>query len=318
MNYIKQLSNSIILCFIASVSNCQPFTKAITIVSQNDSYLFTGQDRYYTGGLLIKFDKRIKATNKYIKTTRWELGQLIFTPYSGFAPVQELHDRPFAGALFLKKTNTYSFSARKILSVSAMTGVIGPASYAQQTQIKLHKLLHFYQPAGWEYQIKNEPGIGIGADYSWLLASDVKFDISVTHSLNLSNIFSNVGTSIMFRVGKLAPGFLNTRFFNPVLSTKKVLSECFLFIEMGEKYILYDATIDGLLFTKNGSTNFQIVPFIFSVNPGIFYCKNRWAVSYSAIFSTREVKKSVYAAHQFGSISLIYHFPSYLNHSINK
>jgi hypothetical protein len=38
-------------------------------------------------------------------------------------------------------------------------GVVGPASFAEQTQKRIHEIVNADEPRGWNTQLKNEPGV---------------------------------------------------------------------------------------------------------------------------------------------------------------
>jgi len=40
-------------------------------------------------------------------------------------------------------------------------GIVGPASFAEETQSLVHELLASQRPNGWDNQLKNEPGLAI-------------------------------------------------------------------------------------------------------------------------------------------------------------
>jgi len=295
--------------FIVLVVKGQQYKKAISISSQNDAYLLGKQDRYYTNGLFFQFDTKVDSKKSFHKATRWELGQMIFTAFSGAVPLLIKQDRPFAGYLFIKKTNTYFFTTKKMLGVSLTAGVLGPSSYAKETVTLIHRVFNLYKPDGWQHQIPNEVAIGSGGVYTWLLKENENADIALEHTANLSNVFSNAGTAVVFRAGKFDKGLLNTRFFNPVITGKANNGECFLYLKIKGQYILYDATIQGRLFHKGEQEYFDKEPFIASVEPGLFLSKNRLSVNCFAMISSRQVKNSKYAKQQYGSITLSYHFP---------
>jgi lipid A 3-O-deacylase len=98
---------SLFLVFKARISNAQEssYKSEFGFISDNDSYLAQGQDRYYTNGLFLKFRSALDQSalkNPRLNKVIWELeaGQKMFNPQTGSILDPAFIDRPFAAYLY--------------------------------------------------------------------------------------------------------------------------------------------------------------------------------------------------------------------------
>jgi hypothetical protein len=153
----------------------------ISLYFENDT--FVGTDRNYTSGVKIgwssadlsKFSDSAVAKpvlpaleaapfineSSYQKNLLLALGQNIYTPNDTQATTLIPNDRPYAGWLYLGAGVVWK-NAKVRNSVVLEMGVVGPWSFAQETQRLAHDLIHTDHPLGWDNQIHNEFGaVGI-------------------------------------------------------------------------------------------------------------------------------------------------------------
>ncbi|WP_129714465.1 lipid A deacylase LpxR family protein [Pedobacter sp. SYP-B3415] len=285
--------------------------------SDNDAYLFYGQDRYYTNGLYIHFrhasdqEKAGQKTEKRI----WEFsaGQGMYNPVSGYSPLAERQDRPFAGYLYAGAALSQLYKNESALKLGLQAGVIGPSALGRQAQELLHKIVGFYEIRGWEYQIRDEATLNLSANYTRLLyrPEDADFDISAEGYANLGNVFSGAGVSAVFRAGRINQLF-NSAYLQATISNhaqQKPLhqTEFYLYIKPQLNFVAYDATIQGGLFSDNNPVIFGAKPLVFAQQLGVNYSSRRFTAEFGLTFKSREVKSPA-RPHQYGSISLYYRF----------
>jgi lipid A 3-O-deacylase len=313
---MKKILSIILLCFCVGFAKAQSFKNEFGFKSENDAYLATLNDRYYTNGLFIYFRRALNtdnATNNIEKKTyEISVGQKMYTPYWGSVPLKEDQDRPFAGYLYAGGSYSVFYKNESVLKTSAEIGFVGPKSLAQDAQKFLHKTVGFYSPAGWEYQIKNELALNLSANYSKLLlrSDDNIVDLSGQAYANLGTTFSGLGGSVLFRAGKLNQLF-NSSYHNAVIGNSKTArlnkSELFFYAKPQLNFVAYDATIQGSLFNNNSPVTFGVKPIVFEQQLGINYSTQRFTADFSVIFKTKEVK-SIAKAQNYGSASLYYRF----------
>lgn len=311
----------LLLTFTAASVFAQNHRNEFGIQTDNDSYLAQKSDRYYTDGLFFYFNHALKikgtdSTSLRNKVLGFELGQKIFNPQGGNIQGPEYVDRPFAGYLYIGSTLNYLFKNESNIKIGGQLGVVGPASFAKQTQTYVHKTFGFYTPVGWQYQIQNDVELNLSVQYNKLLARAAGADVSLISYANLGNGFTGAGLGPLFRLGKF------NQLFNSV-STQSTVSannaitpltrhELFLYYKPQFNYIAYDATIQGSLFKKHnqpGTNEVVLTPehLMFSNQIGLAYTSNRWVLNAAATFHTKDATLMI-RPHQWGSVTALYRF----------
>ncbi|MCZ4244758.1 lipid A deacylase LpxR family protein [Pedobacter punctiformis] len=313
---MKSILSSLFIIFISLSVNAQSFKNEFGFKTENDAYLATLNDRYYTNGLFIYFRSALnpeKFSDKIEKKIyEISLGQKMYTPYWGSVPNKEDQDRPFAGYLYAGGAYSIFYKKETVLKLSAEIGMIGPSSLARNAQKFLHQTVGFYAPAGWDYQIKNDCALNLAGNYSKLLyrSTDNIIDFSGQGYANLGTTFSGLGTSILFRAGKLNQLF-NSAYHNAVIGESKTKnlnkSEFFFYLKPQLNVVAYDATIQGSLFNHNSPVTFGVKPIVFEQQFGLNYSSKRFTADFNVIFKTKEVESAA-KAQNYGGLSLYYRF----------
>ena len=305
------------LLFFSSFAYSQSFKNEIGFKSDNDSYLAQGSDRYYTNGLFVYFrhatdQQKLKAGLEK-KTYEISAGQMMFNPYSGYAPDPAKQDRPFAGYLYAGGTMNWFYSDESIISAGAQIGTTGKNSLGEAGQKLLHKTFGFYDVGGWDYQIKNELTVNLSAQYTKLLTRTAgnAVEFSFEGYANLGTTFSGVGAGLLFRTGNLNQLF-NSAYTHAVTGnnakTKSLVKrEMFFYAKPQLNIVAYDATIQGSMFNNNSPVTFNQKPVVFAQQLGIDYSVDRFTADFGVLFKTKEIK-SVARAHQWGSVTVSYRF----------
>jgi lipid A 3-O-deacylase len=285
--------------------------------SDNDAYLFYGQDRYYTNGLMLYFrhaTDQNKLGEKLEKFT-YEItaGQKMFNPQGGNAAKISVQDRPFAGYLYAGASANFFYKKESILKTSLELGTVGPRSLGEDAQKLLHSVVGFYEIDGWQYQIKNEYTANLSLQYTRLLHRSEydRIDFSVEGYANVGTTFNGAGVGILMRTGNInqlfQTAYTNSTIGTRLKSAKLVTSEAFFYAKPQLNYVAYDATIQGSLFNDNSPVTFKTKPIVFAQQLGFNYSNQRFTFDFGLVFKTKEVK-SVARAHQYGSISMFYRF----------
>lgn len=304
---------------VSSFSQKRNYRNEFGFRSDNDAYLFYGQDRYYTNGLFITFRHAIKMPENETKETIkkiWEIeaGQYMYNPQSGSVPDITYVDRPFTAYLYGGFRFSWLKRNEQVIRLSIEGGTIGPAALGEDAQKLLHKLVGFYPPDGWQYQLNNAPAINSALDYTRLISkTGEKTDLSFNGYAHLGTTFSGAGAGVLFRAGNIGKLFnsasTNSRISNNI-SDSVPQKEIFFYMQPQLHFIAYDATIEGGMFNDDkGPVTFTPNRLAFSQELGVKYAEKRWTASFSLIFRTREISTQVHA-HQYGSIGLYYRFDS--------
>ncbi|CAN5508609.1 lipid A deacylase LpxR family protein [soil metagenome] len=312
----------LMICLLATVAaSAQTHSNEIGLQVDNDSFLAQGSDRYYTNGAFLYYRHAltINTTAHPLlanKVLGFEVGQKLFNPQSGYVPGPQYVDRPFAGYLYAGANLNFLYKNESNLKLSAQLGVVGPASGGEEAQKFIHDTFGFYTLGGWQYQIKNDAELNLGAEYNKLIARASWIDVTAGAYANLGNGFTGAGIGPLLRAGNF------NQLFNSV-STQSTVSkggqvaplhkhELFFYYKPQLNYVLYDATIQGGLFDNhNDPYNQEITldkkPLIFSQQFGIAYSGERFVFDVNAIFHTKDVKEMI-RSHQWGSVTMLYKF----------
>lgn len=296
----------------------QEYTQEFGIRSDNDAYLWYGQDRYYTNGLFLFYRKALdqrKISNTKLEKAVYEVsvGQQMYTPFSGYVPERELQDRPFAGYLYAKGKVNLLYADEQVWKVGLALGTVGPNSFSREAQTLLHQTVGLYSTSGWDYQIKNALALNLQVNYSTLLyrPHSHSFDFSLDTHLDLGTTFTGLGAGLLFRTGDINP-FYHSAYHEASISNhsrkeKATEREFYFYAKPQLNVVAYDATIQGGLFADNSPVTFDSRPLVFEQKLGINYTSKRFTLDYHLTFRSKEVQ-SVARPHQYGGISAFYRF----------
>jgi hypothetical protein len=195
------------------------------ICSENDVFQVRKDvktDRYFTNGLRLEwlgdFGKKLPTYKLLIslkggkELNGFSIGQEMYTPTSIIETKIQYKDRPYAGWLYMGHSlvSTDSEHSKKITS-SIMLGVMGPLSFAQETQTFVHQIINSPKPLGWGNQIKNDIGINYYTKYETRLIKQLhrNFDLFQTVEGHAGTVTNFIGFGSTLRVGKFNDYFQN-------------------------------------------------------------------------------------------------------------
>lgn len=307
----------VLLMHCTYVLKSQEYSREIGIQTDNDAYLWYGQDRYYTNGLFIFFRQAAdqkRFQNKKLDKVIYEIGigQQMYTPLSAFLPEAYLQDRPFAGYLFAKGQINLFYKDEQVLKAGISLGTVGPNALAEETQNLLHKTVGLYETSGWHYQINNSAAIDMRLAYTALfLRKRNVFDVSFESQLNFGTTFTGVGLGLLFRTGNINPfnqsAYHNARISRNKTRDKALKKELYVYAKPQLNYVAYDATIQGGFFSSGSVVTFDVRPFVFEQKVGLNYSNDRFTLDYALTFRSKEIYSPA-RQHQYGSISAYYRF----------
>ncbi|MBK1831976.1 lipid A deacylase LpxR family protein [Verrucomicrobiaceae bacterium R5-34] len=210
------------------------------------------------------------------------LSQLMFTPATREALVPPEGERPYAGWAGLG-FSLHARDAHAQNSVEIAIGVVGPASYAQETQDFIHDLRDFDKFQGWDSQIPNEITLNlyfnqrrrIESLHKIQLPMDLKVDGFTETGYALGNFRTDARIGFLVRAGWNLP----VEFADPRLSATAHTQRLYSGAGNSNKWSLYgllgaqatgvlhDITLDGPLF-RNYDTNVDREPFVAELYAG--------------------------------------------------
>jgi hypothetical protein len=185
-----------------------------------DNDFFAGYDQHYTNGIQVAFSPDGTALPEAIRSLpplRWSaeprftfaIGQRIYTPNEKTRAVPDPLDRPYGGWLYAL-ADVRTKTGPQVDSVQASLGVIGPASFAEQTQNGYHRLIGAQRANGWDTQIDNKLAVLLGFERGWpkLVKSNVGgLDVDLTPRVGVTagNVYTYANTGGVLRLGRNLP-----------------------------------------------------------------------------------------------------------------
>lgn len=311
------ISLLLINLFTSIFAFAQVYTDEIGTASDNDFYV-SKKDRYYTNGNQFYYRHAIQNVKKEItqKKIIFELtsGQQIYNPFFAKAPNPATHDRPFAAFLYVGSSLSWFYTNEKIVKLSARMGTIGPNALGEEIQKGYHKMLKVFTPQGWEYQLKNEIGLNLSADYNRLCYRNTSkhLDITGLSSAMLGNTFSGANVGMLLRWGRCNPLYQSLS-FNSLIGSQAngpnpLPSEYFIFLRPQINFVAYNATIQGGMFINDkGLVTFGAKPFVFVQEVGAGFSSKRWTINFVYTLKSNEVKSTA-TGYSYGAWSVFYRF----------
>ncbi|MBD0280486.1 MAG: lipid A deacylase LpxR family protein [Flavisolibacter sp.] len=323
-SFQKIIFGLIILLFLSFTSKGQHtgpkgFSQQLSIITENDRYLFQGKDGYYTNGLIINYSRvhRTKNTAILKQVNQYEIGQKIFTPYSRKIYVVTQIDRPVTGYLYAKFSRSNFIAHNQLWQWGVSVGTIGKASLGEALQDAFHKMIHVNSDWWgwiWDYQLKSNVGINLHGQYArGLLNTNTSSFLQITPvtQATLGTSFTNVSQGLLLQVGKF--NLLHqSAYWNASVQDKQVPQfvkpELFFYYYPEVLYQLYNATVQGGLFRKEkGPITSSIKPFVVMHQIGALFAQNRYTLRLGTTFQTKEARSQRYN-HSYGSIHIGYRF----------
>jgi hypothetical protein len=295
----------------------------LTVYYEND--LFTGTDRYYTNGVKIIWSSAdlaefrdtpyaspllpvldmIPFVNRpeFQKNLTFNVGQTMFTPDKTEATAPLPNDRPYAGWLYVGTGLVLKNAAVRHAFVLDV-GVIGPWSFAEETQRLVHELRGFPVPKGWDNQLRNEVGVVGRYEMSWRWLRQERrvglgWDFIPHAGLALGNVYDYLNAG-----GELRAGFnLPDDFGTPVGDTAATTSTPMEGMQRADRASRYDlgaylfARVDGRVVARNifldGNTlrSSESVPhkwLVADLSVGASVNYHNTKITYAAVYRTEE------------------------------
>ncbi len=137
-----------------------------TTTCRPENDVVSGSDRSYSSGLELSWLRDGRGPTGRVwewlglsggqYVTGYEIGQLVVTPRVITTAVPDPADRPYAGLAFVSVA-TQRVERNRLDGMKLITGVVGPASGAAETQRRLHRHTGSPVPQGRDRQLNNEP-----------------------------------------------------------------------------------------------------------------------------------------------------------------
>jgi lipid A 3-O-deacylase len=296
------------------------------VVWEND--IFAGSDRDYTNGIRFAWLSSEENMPDWAQTVARALplagegnkrisiaaGQSMFAPQDITLATPAANDHPYAGWLY-GSVGMVSDTGKTLDNVMLTLGVVGPLSFAEQTQKFVHRLTDSPQPRGWGNQLKNEPGIILTYERKWrALAEFSPFglgaDITPHVGVNLGNVNTDAAAGVTLRLGydlpadygppRIRPSLPGSDFFIPTQEWGG-----YLFTTLGERAVARNIFLDGNTFRDSPQVDKEYLVSSLQVGAALTFGETR--LSYTHVFMTREYTTQPEAS-QFGALTLSHRF----------
>lgn len=177
------------------------------------------------------------------------LEQDIFTPENKDSKEPQYGDRPYAGYLHIAYfQNILKGQQDDYFKIDV--GIIGPYSFAEQTQKGFHSMFKMAQPQGWNIQLHGEPALN-GAYYkSYSHRFCPWFEYKPFAGANFGNVLVDTELGNFVRIGWLSKSFNPTMysFSSENRREKEYEFYFYLFVGIIGQAVAYDHMLDGSLF----------------------------------------------------------------------
>ncbi len=297
-----------------------PLSGELSVVFENDVFFHTDHD--YTNGVGFFWVPFTPAPEWLVRVARWipwfpedgtihhgyAVGQSIFTPNKITLAYPPPNDRPYAGWLYLSRG--IAVDTDRQFDIFAITvGVVGPASYAEQTQKFIHNLVNTDEPQGWNYQLRNELGFYVTYQRTWRELASKKllgldFDVAPHLGGALGNVYTYANGGFTLRYGqdlprdsgppRIQPSALGSVLFEP---TDRFT--WYLFVSPEGRVVAHNIFLDGNTFKDSRSVDKK--PLVGDLQWGIVMTWHKYRLSFTDVFRTKEWDAQKYTEH-YGSI----------------
>jgi hypothetical protein len=302
-----------------------------SLTEEND--FFNSTDRWYTQGAKLAF---LQADNDVPKWTRclfdhvtelgfstgaerigYQFGQSIFTPADTHSSEQLLDDRPYAGWLytgFIVQRRGLGLGDHLTLENFQMDiGIIGPESAGDQMQT----WYHHRAPRGWEYQLKDEPGLALKYGRACLIPLPTEerryLDVIPHGGLSAGNVDTSFRAGTTVRAGYNLPDNFGVQPIDSLFTKEGGWSPSqqgrrwgvYVFTGVEGRAQLYSAFLDGNVFRESQHIDKEI--FVGEWRSGLVVVLNHVEIAYTHIYRTREFEGQP-EGQVYGSISVAVRF----------
>ncbi len=286
-------------------------------------YTSPGSQHYadYGGGLGGFFDSiGWIGGGEYTRHVAFGIGQQMYTPVDVQNPSLVPDQRPYAGWLYGSLGLVWQTPKVKN-SLIFNIGVVGPWSYAEETQRYVHERLGQRYPQGWDNQLGNEIGINMAYEHRWRIrdredSSGFDWDLMPYFGASLGNVntSANIGTEIRF--GYNLPDDFGSGGISQTSSTPSPVNSpdgkpwrhafgMHLFARAEGRGVLQNIFLDGNTFRESHSVDKY--PFVGDLSVGLAMNWKNTKLTYAMVYRTKEFDGQQHPQ-VFGSIMLSINF----------
>lgn len=273
------------------------YAESVTLTLEND--VLFHNDFYYTHGTRLTYDDG---------DITYSLGQNMYTSRNKYTLRPEKGDRPYAGWTYVGTAIDRSFY-KWTQEIEFDLGVVGPASYAAQTQRFIHESLGIDVPAGWDTQVDNEIALALFSRTSRLFGEE-EFGVIPYFESCLGNVLIYFGIGARFQIGYRIDETLDNQIALKTIKKDSWESkkwQFYLFTGANCRYVIHNIFLEGSMFDDYEYAVHR-VPLVadFELGTSIHYRKFR--LDFARNFRTKEFETEPFNKKGFDSVKLSFLF----------
>lgn len=299
--------------------------------SDNDRYYVNGLDVGYlsqplsaSGNWASRSSKSIEDALPFIFPAQGQrdqhfdwtvIGQQMYTPSDKNRSVPDPDDRPYAGWLFTGIALQQDTDARRLDDLSVTVGLVGPDSFARQTQNGFHRIFGYGSANGWSHQLHDEPALTLSYAHLWRfstqpIANGLTADAIPEVGATVGNVFDYVEGGGLVRLGwgldadygppVMQPGIAGGTYFNPGRTGRPW--GLYGFGGFQGRLVGHDLFLDGSSFRDSPSV--EKYPWVHDFVAGVtFYTRHAVRIDFVYIARSEEFHGQA-EGERYGSVTL--------------
>ncbi|HZD24848.1 MAG TPA: lipid A deacylase LpxR family protein [Alphaproteobacteria bacterium] len=245
------------------------------------------------------------------------IGQNMYTPDDTSNALPQSEDRPYAGWTYATYALAVEQRDNELDNLELTLGIVGPQSYAGDTQRWWHHVIGVTRPQGWHNQLRNEPGIVLTYEKKlrqWWQAPPAfpaEMDLTPHAGFSLGNVFTHAKLGLTLRFGyglkndygapRIRPSLAGSDFFR----TPPQGWSAYVFAGTEGRAVARNIFLDGNTFVDSPSVEKK--PLVGDIQIGAAVVIGRYRLTYTQIFRTREFEGQP-DPDRFGALSLSVNF----------
>jgi lipid A 3-O-deacylase len=227
-----------------------------TFTFDNDIFDYT--DYYYTSGISLEFHHPALSSSPVVKILPGlkysinyyglTLTQHLYTPLKLNKPEILVGDRPFAAYLAISHQRiSLQPVARRRLQSEFTLGILGPGSLGKYSQSVIHR----EEPTGWKYQVENDIVLNYTIRFDQGLYSGKRAEIAVVAGGQAGTLYDNITAGLYLQAGRASDRYSSIFQTTGYETPYKKRIRYYFSLEIMNKVVLYDATMQGGMFNKS-------------------------------------------------------------------
>jgi hypothetical protein len=317
------MKRRILLGLVFVVIRISASASELSLRMEND--LLNDSDKFYTHGTRITYvsnptkwadnimDKLPFFNDNGVRSYGYTVGQNMYTPTNISMKIPDPDDRPYAGWLYggvIFKTDHPDVVDFLEIDI----GMIGPHSYAEQTQKFIHMITGSNAPQGWDSQIGDELGIVLLYKRKWkgdLFNNGLlEGQFNPYTGFSLGNVATYGQLGYEFRFGYNLPkdviGHSDISQATIERGVGKKNFCFFVFSGMEARIVARNIFLDGNTFKDSPSVCHE--PMVGDWKTGISIGVGRFSLDYCHVIRTKEFETETYNDFAYDSIGITWAF----------